>query len=272
LGAMAGFIGTPSAAEQLITKVLPEERATAVVERLRRPAGPGPWEKLANLDDAVIAEYLGNEHPQTTALILSKLPPNRSATIVAALPRETAIAALSRLARLDDADRHAITSLEQVIAQNLIAPNSGPEKTDPTLRIASIFDAIDQRKADALLDLWTENEADTAKRVRTLMFTFEDFLQTSPMALQVLLRGVERDLLAVALKGASDGLKARFMDQMSARAARMLEDQMSARGPMRRKDVLAAQAKIVAMGRELEAAGELTLRPPAEGEAEEMVE
>lgn len=273
LSAAGGFIGTPGAAESLLAKVLPEERATLAVERMRRPGGPGLWEQLAKLDDAVIAGYLAGEHPQTTALVLSRLAPQRAASIVSKLDREAAIAALSRLARLDDVDRHALAALEQALAQNLVAPHSGPEKADPALRIASIFDAIDQRDATLLLERWNEMEAEVAGRVRGLMFTFEDFIDTPAASIQILLRGLDRDVLALALKGASTEVRARFLEQMSARAARMMEDQITSRGPVRRKDVSAAQSKVIAAARELEATEEIKLRAPvAGGPVEDMVE
>lgn len=272
LSSASGFIGSAAGAEALIARVLPEPRAAAVVGRLRRPSGPGLWEQLARLDDAVIAAYLSREHAQTVALVLSKLPSERAAAILAALGPDAAIPALSRLARLDDADGLALGALEQTLAEGLIAPHSGPGKSDPALRIASIFDAVDQREAARLIGLWGASEAEVAGRVRELMFTFEDFLLTPPAALQILLRELDRDVLALALKGASEEVRAHFLDQMSARAARMMEDQIATRGPVRRKEIAGAQGRIVAAARELEKAGELSLRPPKAADAEDMVE
>lgn len=272
LAGKAGLVGTPGAAEALITRLLPEERARDALDRIRRPAGPDIWEQLSALKDAVIAEYLGREHPQTVALVLSRLPAPRAASVLSELDGELAIAALTRLAKLDTADPRALASLEQALAEHLIEPNSGPEKADPAVRIATIFDAVDQRIATALLERWTDADADVAGRVRTLMFTFEDFVDAPPAALQVLLRGLDRDTLALALKGASEPVRTRFLDQMSARAARMMEGQISSSGPVRRKQVTAAQARIVAAARDLEAAGELSLRPTSAAAEEDMVE
>lgn len=274
LSKASGISGNSSTAEALIAKVMPEERVAPVLDRLRRPGGPGLWDQLAQLDDAIIAGYLEKEHPQTTALVLSRMPSARAAAIVAALQPDTAIAALSRLSRLQDTDNEALAALESTLSENLIAEHIGEKKPDPALKIASIFDAVDQRQATVLLEAWSSREADTATRVRELMFTFEDFSQTPDAAIQVLLKGLDRDVLALALKGSSQEVRTRFLDQMSARAARMVEDQMTSRGPVRRKDIVAAQAKIVAMARELEKAEELKLRKPPEGQAdtEEMVE
>lgn len=271
LASKAGFVGTPSAAELLIAKVLPEARARDVVDRLKRPTGPDIWEQLATLGDKVIADYLGREHPQTTALVLSRLPAARAASVLSELDGDLAIAALTRLAKLDHADHRALASLEQTLAEQLIGPNSGPEKNDPAVRIATIFDAVDQRIATTLFERWNDVDAEVATRVRTLMFTFEDFAETPPAALQSLMRGLDRDVLALALKGASETVRTRFLDQMSARAARMMEDQIVSSGPVRRKQVSAAQARIVAAARDLEVSGELTLRPPKAADEEDMV-
>lgn len=271
LTATSGFVGTQAAAESLIAKVLPEARARDVVDRIKRPSGPDIWEQLASLGDTVIAEYLGREHPQTTALVLSRLPAARAASVLSELDGDLAIAALTRLAKLDGADDRALASLEQALAEHLIAPNSGPERTDPAIRIATIFDAVDQRVATTLFERWNDVDAEVATRVRTLMFTFEDFAETPPAALQVLMRGLDREVLALALKGATETVRSRFLEQMSARAARMMEDQIVASGPVRRKQVSAAQSKIVSAARDLEVAGELTLRPPKAADEEDMV-
>jgi flagellar motor switch protein FliG len=273
LAAKAGFIGTSTAAEALITKVLPEERATLVLDQLRRPSGPDLWERLASLDDETILRYLSGEHPQTTATVLSQLPTARAASLLAQLPQDIAVSALKRFSRLGNIDRTALAALERTLSDTLVARQTPPEQSESAIRMAAMFDSIEQPKAEALLQLWSEDEAETAERVRSLMFTFDDFRQTSPAAMQVLMRNIDRDALSMALKGAPDDLKQLFFDQLSARAARMLEDQIASRGAVRRRDVLAAQTKIVQYARQLEASGELKLRAPSNAEdAEEMVE
>lgn len=272
LAGKAGLFGTPGVAEALIAKVLPEERAREALDRIRRPAGPDIWEQLAALKDDVIADYLGREHPQTAALVLSRLPPPRAASVLSELDGDLAIAALTRLAKLDCADPRALALLEQALAEQLIEPNSTPAEADPAIRIATIFDAVDERTAAMLLHRWTDSDAEVADRVRSLMFTFEDFAATPPAALQILLRGLDRDTLALALKGASEAVRTRFLAQMSARAARMMEGQITSSGPVRRKQVSAAQARVVAVARDLEATGELTLRVSSAAVEEDMVE
>lgn len=267
-----GISGTAEKAEALLAKVLPEERVAPVLDRLRRPGGPGLWEELATLDDRTIAGYLDNEHPQTTAIVLMKMNARRAATILCALDRNTAIAALSRMARMRETDTEALAALESALSENLVLPNQASKQPEPALRIAPIFDAVDQRTGAALLQAWSASDADAATEVRGLMFTFDDFLGTPAAALQTLLRGLDRDVLALALKTASDELRARFYEQMSARAARMLENQIATSGPVRRKDVAEAQLKVVAMARDLERAGEIELRVKSAAEdAEDMI-
>lgn len=273
LAAKAGFMGTSTAAESLIAKVLPEERANLALEQLRRPAGPDLWEQLAILDDETIIRYLSSEHPQTTATVMAQLPASRAASLLAQLPQDTAVAALKRFSRLGTIDRSALAALERTLTETLMNKKQAPEFSQADLRMASMFDSIEQPKAQALLSLWAEDEAETAERIRSLMFTFDDFLQVSTVAMQMLMRNIDRDALSLALKGATDALKQKFLDQLSARAARMLENQIESRGAVRRKDVLSAQMKIVQYARELETAGELKLRAPSSNEdTEELVE
>jgi len=271
LEATSGISGSPHAVETLVSKVLPQERAAPLIERLRRPGGPDVWDRLAGLADQVLADHLAREHPQTVAVVLKRIAPQQSARVLARLPNEVALDCLARMSSLETVEPAALAAIEAMLGEHLVEPHSGPPAPDPTAGIADIFNLIDKDRAEDLLQSWRQADADLAERVRTKMFTFDDFATLPPATIQTLLRGLDKDLLALALKAASQDLRAFFMDQMSARAARMLDDQISSLGPVRLRDARAAQGKVVAYARGLEAAGELSLRPPGE-ETEEMVE
>lgn len=273
LSAASGIAGTPASAESLVAKVLPHDRSTPLLEQLRRPGGLDVWERLAALSDQILADYLAGEHPQTIAVILSRVPPPQSARVLARLDNDIALDCLDRMARIETVDPAVLGAIETTIGQHLIAPNSGAPAPDPTSRIADIFNAIDQRKANELLDGWRSADAPVADRVRGQMFTFDDFAKLSPATIQTLMRSLDKDLLGLALKAAPQEMRTFFMDQMSMRAARMFEDQMTRLGPVKRSEALAAQLKVVRYARDLEQAGELSLRiASADGDTEDMVE
>ncbi|HRK24424.1 MAG TPA: FliG C-terminal domain-containing protein [Beijerinckiaceae bacterium] len=271
LDSSAGLTGTPRRAEELVSKVLPEPRAAPLLEQLRRPNGLDLWEKLATLSDQVVADYLSLEHPQTVSVILWRMNPNQSARVLARLPDDLAVDCLDRMTRIDAIEPAVVSAIEATLTANLVEPHSGDAPPEPTTRIADIFNVIDKRRAEQLLSGWRGADAATADRVREQMFTFEDFRKLGPATMQTLMKGLDKDLLALALKASPPETRSFFMDQLSARAARMLDDQISSLGAVRLREAQAAQFKVIAFARELEAAGELSLRI-AESASEEMVE
>lgn len=271
LASSSGITGSPKATEALVSTVLPQERAAPLLERLRAPEALAVWDRLAALSEQVLADYLAGEHPQTAAVILSRLGPQQSASVLARLDPPFALDCLERMNAIVTIEPAVLAAIEETLETQLVLPNTGPKKTDPAEKIADIFNVIDKRAAEALLDRWRSNDAETAEKVRGMMFVFDDFIKLSPAVIQTLMRDLDKDLLALALKGAPDEVRRFFLDQMSMRAARMLEDQMMSRGRVRLRDVEAAQAKVVAIARRLETAGELSLKIGTD-ESEEMVE
>ena len=269
---LSGLAGTPEAAGQIVAKVLPEPRALPHLERLRKPQGPDVWQQLGGLSDQVLADYLAGEHPQTAALILSRLAPPHAARVLARLEPEFSLDCLDRMMGTQEVDQAVLGAVEATLGTYLVAPNTGPAQPDPAVRVADIFNALDKRAGEDLLGRWQQAEPETADKVRGMMFTFDDFIKLPASVVQVLLRGLDKDTLGLALKGAPPEVRSFFLDQMSMRAARMLEDQMTGRGPIPRRMALEAQARIVAIARDLEKAGELSLQIPGTGETEEMVE
>ena len=268
-----GLVGTLASTEKLLVRVLPEERAASVLDSLRRPGGPDIWEKLTTLKDQVLADYLSGEYPQTAAVILSKLPPSHAAQVLGRLPPEFALACLERVMQLESIDRDMLRSIENALGESLIATTTTVVREDPALKIADMFTALDRQTSNTLLGLWRENDAETSAKIRGMMFTFEDFTKLDAAAGQTIMRVVDKDILAVSLKGAAPEIRNFFLEQMSARASRLFEDQILQTGPMRLRDVESAQAKIIALAKDLASCGEITLfAPTAIDSTEEMVD
>ncbi|MCA0422823.1 MAG: flagellar motor switch protein FliG [Proteobacteria bacterium] len=271
IAALSGFAGSPTSTERIIEKVLPELRAKPHLARLRKPQGLDVWEKLAGLKETVLSDYLAGEHPQTAAIVLKRMPPQQAARILEALPRDFALDCLNRMLSLETVKPAFLEAIEETLGGVINAASNAGEQGDATGEVADILNLVDKRAMEELLGRWAADDEGTAGKIRAKMFTFEDFARLSPAAIQSLLRGVDRDLLGLALKAAPQPLRQFFFDQMSMRAARMLEDQMAGRGPVRLADAQRAQARMIAIARDLEAAGELSLAIAGE-ETEEMVE
>jgi flagellar motor switch protein FliG len=134
--------------------------------------------------------------------------------------------------------------------------------------MAEIFNNLDRQAEGRILAALEERNRDSAERIRGLMFTFEDLQRVDGAGLQALLRSVEKDKLALALKGASENLREMFMKNLTERAAKLLRDDIAGLGPVRLRDVDEAQASIVLMAKDMAAQGQIQLQ---DGREEEMV-
>jgi flagellar motor switch protein FliG len=255
--------------ERMLLRSLPKERVQQIMEELRGPAGRTMWDKLGNVNEGVLANYLKNEYPQTVAVVLSRVKPDHAARVLALLPGPFAREVVMRMLRMESPQSEALEGVERTLKAEFMSNLARTYRRDPHELMAEIFNNLDRATEGRLMTSLEETSAESAQRIRSLMFTFDDLKRLDAQAVQTLLRAVEKDKLAIALKGASEGLRELFLKGMSERAARMLRDDMAALGPVRLRDVEEAQGAIVMMAKELAQAGEIRL---SEGGAEEMVE
>mgnify|MGYP003659206990 CR=1 FL=1 len=262
-------VGNDDAAEKLLLRFLPEDRVQLLMEEIRGPAGRNMWEKLAKVPEQVLANYLKNEYPQTIALILSKVKPDHSARVLAILPPDLGFEVIDRMLRMESVQREIIEGLEQTLRTEFMSNIAKTQRHDPHERMAEIFNNFDRQTEARFISALEENNRDSADRIKALMFTFEDLAQLGAAGIQTLLRGVERDKLAVAMKGANDKLKEFFFSNMSARAAQMLREDMEVMGPVRLREVDEAQMSMVNVAKDLAARGEIVIAKG--GEDDELV-
>jgi flagellar motor switch protein FliG len=239
------------------------------MEEIRGPSGRTIWEKLGNVNEAVLANYLKNEYPQTVAVVLSKLQAEHAARVLAQLPHVFGMDVVMRMLRMETPQAEALEQVERTLRVEFMSNIARSARRDAHERMAEIFNNLDRAAESRMLADLELAASESAARIRTLMFTFDDLRRLDEQGVQVLLRVVEKDRLALALKGANEGLREMFLKSMSERAGRMLKDDMEALGPVRRRDVEAAQAAIVAQAKELAQQGEIRL---SQGKDEEMVQ
>ena len=245
--------------EALLQKILPRDRVDMLMEELRGPAGRNMWQKLCNVQDQVLANYLKGEYPQTVAVILSRLRPENAARVLALLPHEFALEVVSRMLNMEPVQKEVLDHIEETLRTEFISNLSVSQRRDSHEMIAEIFNSFDRQTESWFLAALDERNREAAQKIRSLMFTFEDLSKLDPASTQTLIRFSDRDMLAVALKGAAPSMKKFFFQQMSTRAAKNMEDLMSSRGPVRLKEVDEAQSKIVILAKELAAKGEITI-------------
>ncbi|MBQ8346096.1 MAG: flagellar motor switch protein FliG [Alphaproteobacteria bacterium] len=253
------MIGNFENTERLLLKTLPKDRVASIMEEIRGPAGKTMWDKLGNINEQVLANYLKNEYPQTVAVILSKIKPDHSARVLALLPESFAMDVIMRLLRMEAIQKDVLDGLEQTLRTEFMNNLAHTTRQDSHELIAEMFNNMDRNAEGRFMAALEERNRESAERIKSLMFTFEDLTRLDSLGIQVLLRNVDKEKLSIALKGASDVIKDLFFKNMSERAGKMMREDMEALGPVRLRDVDDAQAVIVQTAKDLANNGEITI-------------
>src|ERR1700752_3828722 len=259
MSASGALMGNFDATERLVQKYLPAERVTGIMDEIRGPAGRNMWEKLSNVQEEVLANYLKNEYPQTIAVVLSKLKPEHAARVLAILPEDMALDVVGRMLKMEAGQKEVIERVEKTLRVEFMSNLSQPRRRDAHEVMAEIFNNFDRQTETRFITSLEEDNREAAERIKALMFTFDDLIKLDSASAQTLMRNVDKDKLAVALKSANEEVRAFFLGNMSSRAGKMLLDDMAAMGPVRLRDVDEAQALLVNLAKDLAAKGEITL-------------
>src|SRR5579872_5267616 len=266
MSATGSLMGSYESTERLISRFMPEDKVSQIMEEIRGPAGRTMWDKLANVNESVLANYLKNEYPQTVSVVLSKIKPEHAARVLGALPEEFALEVVQRMLRMESVQKDILDKVEQTLRVEFMSNLARTAKRDAHEQMAEIFNNFDRQTEGRFITALEERSRDSAERIKALMFTFEDLGKLDPGSIQTLLRNVEKDKLGLALKGATDGLRDVFFSNMSERAGKILREDMEAMGPVRLKDVDEAQMRMVNVAKDLANKGEIMI---AGGSAED---
>ena len=259
-GMGAGSItGSVELTQKLLASIMPEDKVDTLMEEIRGPAGRTMWDKLGNVNEAVLANYLKNEYPQTVAVVLSKIKSEHAARVLTCLPEDFALECVTRMLRMEPVQREILDKIEQTLRTEFMSNLARTSKRDSHEMMADIFNSFDRQTETRFITALEERNREAAERIRALMFVFEDLSKMDPGGVQTLLRAVEKDQLALALKGASDTLRDMFFSNMSERAAKIMREDMESMGPVRLKDVDQAQMAMVQVAKDLAAKGEIML-------------
>ena len=251
--------GTYESTERLLMKVLEKGKVDQIMEEIRGPAGRTMWDKLGNVHESVLANFLKNEYPQTVAVVLSKVKPDHGARVLSMLPEAFAMEVIMRMLRMESVQKDILDDVERVLRNEFMSNLARTSRRDAHEMIAEIFNNLDRASESRFLTALEERNRDSAEKVRSLMFTFEDLGKLDPGGVQTLLRNIEKDKLPLALKGASESLRDLFLSNMSERASKMLKEDMAAMGPVRLRDVEEAQLAMVTVAKDLAGKGEIML-------------
>jgi flagellar motor switch protein FliG len=253
-------LGNSDYVEKVLRRALGDDKAASVLGRIMPGQGTKGLEILSWMDARSIAEMIRGEHPQVVAIILSLLESQVAADVLLYLPSDTRPEVMQRVASLDTVQPSAMAELEAIMKMQFSKNSSAKSSSFGGIQAAAkIMNSTKTELENSIMMGLNEIDPDLMQKIQDNMFTFENLVSVDNKGIQVLMRNVEPDMLMVALKGASEEVTARFMDNMSERARGMFRDDMEAKGPVRLADVEETQKKIMRIARKLSDSGELML-------------
>ncbi|MCH8997357.1 MAG: flagellar motor switch protein FliG [Proteobacteria bacterium] len=259
ISSTGSLVGNFDNTERLLGKLMDKDRVGNIMEEIRGPAGRTMWEKLANVNETVLANYLKNEYPQTVAVVLSKIKSEHAAQVLTLLPEPFAMEVIMRMLRMESVQKEVLDDVERTLRNEFMSNLARTNRRDSHEMMADIFNFLDRSMESRYLTALEERNKDSAERIKALMFTFEDLGNLDPGAVQTLLRNADKAKIATALKGASEELRDLFFTNMSERAAKIMREDMQAMGPVRLRDVDEAQMLMVTTAKDLAASGEIII-------------
>jgi flagellar motor switch protein FliG len=259
MGHAGALVGNYDNTERLLQQFLPDERVATIMEEIRGPAGRNMWEKLSNVQETVLANYLKNEYPQTIAVVMSKIRPEHAARVLAILPEDLALDVIQRMLKMESVQKEILERLEDTLRSEFMSNLAKTSRRDAHEQMADVFNNFDRQTESRFMTALEESNRESAERIKTLMFTFEDLAGLDNASAQTLVRQFDKNKLAIALKGANEQVRTFFFSNMSQRASGMLKEEMEVLGPVRLRDVDDAQSQMVNLAKDLAAKGEILI-------------
>jgi flagellar motor switch protein FliG len=250
-------------AKKMLMSAFGPEHARRLVDRLVKTLGSelANFDTLQKADPQQLAKFIHNEHPQTIALILSHLNASQAAGLLISLPQQLRADVALRMAHLDQISPLIVSKIAAIIGQRLKSLGELNRESYGGVRaVSEMFNRLDSGNSKDILEAIEQNDPKLVETIRHMMFVFEDLLLLSQEAIKEMLGKVDRKILTLALKGTSDQLKNHILQLMSQRGAEMLREDLESLGPIKIKEVEAAQQQIIAVFRQLEAEGAISLK------------
>ena len=247
-------------AKDLLEKALGSERAKDVIGKLTASLQVRPFEFVRKTDASQLLNFIQDEHPQTIALILSYLSSNQASAIISALAPDKQTDVAKRIAQMDRTSPDVIKEVEKVLEQKLASlVNQDYTIVGGVDSIVDILNTVDRGTEKHIMESLEIEDPELADEIRKKMFVFEDILSLDDRSIQRVLREVDNNELAVALKGSNEEVQNLIFSNLSKRLATMIREHMDFMGPVRMKDVEEAQQKIVNIIRKLEDSAEIII-------------
>lgn len=259
---MAVSLGSDEYIRTVLTKALGNDRAASLIEDILEAGGEGGGngiDALNWLDPNTVAELIGEEHPQIIATILVHLERDRAAGVLALLTDRLRNDVMLRIATFGGVQPAALSELTEVLNSVLAGQGAKRSKMGGVRTAAEILNMMNSAEEETVVASLRERDNDLAQKIIDEMFVFDNLLDVEDRAIQLILKEIDNDTLMVALKGAQEELRAKFLRNMSSRAAEMLREDLEAQGPIRMSKVEGEQKKILQIARRLAESGQIVL-------------
>ena len=255
--------GGPEFAMKVLTEAFGPSRAEALLAQVKkiRERTTGDMAMLQKMDPQQLSKFLETEHPQTIALVLAHLDAKRGSAVLMDLPATMRVEVVQRLAEMRQFSPEVAQKVALVLHRRMEGMGNGGRKSYSGCKaVAELLNQVDQAASKGILEEIEQKQPQLAIGIRNLMFTFEDLLTVPTESIREFVAAADKRVLAMALKGGRENLKAHLFKAMSSRAVEMLKEDMEAMGPVRMKDVGLAQQELLALARHLEAEGRMMLK------------
>jgi flagellar motor switch protein FliG len=253
--------------DSMVRETIGEDRLESIFGRTDVDIGK-IQDTLAEIDGRVIGRILSREYPQTCALVLSQLPYEQSAEVLLALPEDLRVDVIMRIARMEKISEDMLAELNRALERELsgFEGATAAQEMEGVEVAVQLFMHMDRASEAALLDAVSEQDQEIADIIREQMFTFEDLLAVDDRGIQMVLRNIENQTLVLALKGANEQMKEKFLSNVSQRVRASLEEDLDTMGPVRLSEVESAQQSIANTAREMSERGEIQIEGRGEDE------
>jgi flagellar motor switch protein FliG len=259
--------GGPEYASKLLTEAFGPQKAQDLLAQLAklRERSTGDLAMLQKMEPQQLSKFLENEHPQTVALVLAHLEAKRGSTVLMNMRESMRVDVVRKLAEMRQFSPEMAQKVALVLHKRTEGMGQNGRKTYSGFKaVADILNGLDQGARKGILEKIEENEPQLAIDIRNLMFTFDDLLTVPAQSIRELVGAADKKVLALALKGAQDNIKAHLFQAMSSRAVEMLKEDMDAMGPVRSKDVATAKQELLALAQKMESEGKIMLKLEAD--------
>ena len=260
-------LGSEDYVRKVLVQALGEDRARSLIDRILVGGQSKGLESLKWMDGRSVADMIRNEHPQIIAIVVSYLDSDHAAEVLNHFPARLRSDVLMRIATLDTIHPNALQELDEILERQFAGDSSKASVVGGLKRAADILNYMDSASESAILEEIRDHDPNLSVQIQELMFTFENLLEVDDRSMQRLLRELPREMLVVALKGATAEIKAHFFRNLSKGAREALEEDLEVRGPVRVSEMESAQKEVLSIVRRLADEGEIAIT----GKGEEYV-